>query len=63
MLIMAKNLVFGSMGVAALVALLAILDMAIKVPFGGANIVFNILFLVASALVCYLGWDTWKESR
>lgn len=60
---MAKNLVFGSMGVAALVALLAILDIALKVPFGGANIVFNVLFILASGLVCYLGWETWKESR
>jgi hypothetical protein len=60
---MAKNLVFGSMGVAALVALLAILDIALKVPFGGANIVFNILFIVASAVVCYLGWETWQEGR
>ena len=60
---MTKNLIFGSMGAAGLVALLAILDFAIKVPFGGAAPLFNILFLVASAIVLYLGWDTWKESR
>ncbi len=60
---MTKKLIFGSMGAAGFVALLAVLDMALKVPFGGANIVFNVLFLVASATVLYLGWETLRESQ
>ena len=58
---MNKQLLFASMGVAGLVALLAILDLALKVPFGGYSLLLDIFFLVASALVLYMSWDTIRE--
>jgi hypothetical protein len=55
-----KLLVQISMGAAGLVALVTILDLAIKAPFGGA-MVFDIMFLVSAALVLYLGWESYRE--
>jgi hypothetical protein len=55
-----KRMIFGSMGAAGLVALVAILDLAIKIPFSG-QMVMDIMFLVSSALVLYMAWDTYKE--
>lgn len=58
---MPKNMILGSMGVAGLVALLAVLDLAMKIPFGGASPIFNILFLSASAILLYIGYETYRE--
>ena len=55
-----KLLVQLSMGAAALVALITILDLSIGAPFGRA-MVFDIMFLVSSALVLYLGWESFRE--
>ena len=56
-----KNMVFFSFGAAGLVALLAILDLATReFPFAG-NMTMDILFLLSSAIVGYLGWDAYKD--
>jgi hypothetical protein len=55
-----KNMVFFSFGAAGLVALLAILDMATSFPFAN-NMTMDILFLLSSAIVGYLGWDAYKD--
>jgi hypothetical protein len=60
---MAKKLIYGAMGAAGLVALLAILDLSLKVPFGGYSMAMDILYLVAAAIVLYMGWDTYRENR
>ena len=60
---MAKNMIFGSIGVAGLVALLSILDMAVGFPFGGYSLTTDILFLVGAAIVLYLGWETFRENQ
>lgn len=57
---LSKNLVFGSFGVAGFVALLALLDIILEVPFGRA-MVMDILFILSAAIVGYLGWDAYKD--
>lgn len=55
-----KNLVFGSFGAAAIVALLALMDLVMKVPFAG-SMLMDILFLLSAAIVGYLCWDAYKD--
>ncbi len=60
---MDKKLIYGAMGAAGLVALLALLDLSLKVPFGGYSTVMDILYLVAAAIVLFMGWETYRENR
>jgi hypothetical protein len=60
---MAKNMIFGSVAVAALVALMSILDMAAGFPFGGYSKVTDALFLVGALLVLYLSWETYRDNQ
>lgn len=60
---MTKNMIFGSIAAAGLVALLAILDLVLKFPFAGYSTVTDILFLVGAIVVLYMGWDTYRENR
>ena len=55
-----KKLVLGSIGVAGVVSLVAILDLVLGIPFSG-QMVMDILFLIAAGLVIYLGIETLKE--
>jgi hypothetical protein len=57
---LAKNMIFGSFGVAGFVALLALLDIILGVPFAHST-TMDILFLLSSAIVGYLGWDAFKD--
>jgi hypothetical protein len=60
---LSKNLVFGSFGVAGLVAVLALMDLFMQVPFGGPSVslVMDILFILSALIVGYLGWDAYKD--
>ena len=58
----ARNIVFGSLGVAALMAVAAILDIALKMPFGGQT-VWDIMLILAAGLVIYMGIDCLKDIR
>lgn len=58
---LSKPFVFGSFGAAGLVAVLALMDMVMQVPFAGASLVMDILFLLSALLVGYLGWDAYKD--
>jgi hypothetical protein len=60
---MDKWLCWASMGVAGLLLLLFLLDLVVKVPFGGISMVVDILGLLASALVAFLAWDASRELR
>lgn len=60
---MIKNLIFASMGIAGLVAVLSILDLSLKFPFAGYSLTLDILLLVASAIIGYLSWETYRENR
>jgi len=57
---LAKNMIFGSFGVAGFVAILALLDMILGVPFA-SSMTMDILFLLSAAIVGYLGWDAFKD--
>lgn len=58
-----KRVVIGSMVVAGLVALAALLDIFIGVPFAGWSHtgIMDILFIISAAIVIYLGWDAYKD--
>jgi hypothetical protein len=60
---MIKKMIFASMGVAGLVALLSILDLSFKIPFAGYSLTLDILLLIASAIIGYLSWETYRENR
>ena len=58
----ARNVVFGSMGVAGLMALASILDMVLGIPFQG-QMVLDIMFILAAGIVIYMGIDCLKDQR
>jgi len=58
----ARNIVFGSLGVAALMGFAAILDLVLGMPFGG-QMVWDIMLILAAALVVYMGIDCLKDIR
>ncbi|HLJ11382.1 MAG TPA: hypothetical protein VKU82_09335 [Planctomycetaceae bacterium] len=60
---MTKNMIFGSMGAAGIVALLTILDMTLKIPFAGYSLTTDILLFLAAGIVLYLCWETYRENR
>jgi len=57
---MSKNMVFGSLAVAVLVLVMSILDLALKMPFGG-QMVMDILYILGAGIVLYLGWDAIRD--
>jgi hypothetical protein len=57
-----KRFVIGSMIVAALVALVAVLDLTIGIPFSGTHTTtMDIIFLISSGILGYLCWDAYKD--
>lgn len=60
-----KRMVLGSMAAAGLVALLAILDLVLGIPFAGGTStavkVMDILFLIGAGLVAYMAWDAYQD--
>lgn len=57
-----KYMIFGSMGAAGLVAVAALLDMFTGIPFK-KQIFMDIAFVIGSAIVIYMGWDAFQESK
>ena len=57
---MSKNMDFGSLAVAGLVLVMSILDLALKMPFGG-QMVMDILYILGAGIVLYLGWDAIRD--
>ncbi len=55
-----KKMLFGSMAVAGVVGILAIVDLAAGFPFAG-QMVFDIMFLVSAALVGYMAFEAYRE--
>jgi hypothetical protein len=60
---MEKWLCWTSMGVAGVLLLLFILDIAIGVPFGGISVIVDGISIAACALVIYLAWDAFRDLR
>jgi len=58
-----KNVVVGSMAASGLVALLAIADLALGVPFAGREhtMMMDIMFIICAGIIGYLGWDALKD--
>ena len=56
----AKKVVVGSMAVAGLVAIAAVVDMIVGMPFSG-RITMDIMFVIGAGLVIYMGWDSYHE--
>ena len=57
-----KNMVIGSMAVAGLVAVAAIADLVLGIPFAG-QMVMDVAFLIGAGLVIYMSWDAYKDMR
>ncbi|MFM9965057.1 MAG: hypothetical protein ACKV2Q_27975 [Planctomycetaceae bacterium] len=56
-----KNMLIGSMAAAGFVAVTAVVDLILGIPYSG-KMIFDILFLITAGIVIYMGYDTLKES-
>ncbi|MCX7395536.1 MAG: hypothetical protein NTW75_15580 [Planctomycetales bacterium] len=57
-----KLMIFGSFGVAGLVASLALIDIVTARPFAGSG-TMDILFVLSSGVVGYLGWEAYQDLK
>jgi hypothetical protein len=62
-LAMEKWMCWGSIGVAGVLLLLFLLDLFVKIPFGGLDKVVDILAVLSCGVVLYLGWDALQDVR
>lgn len=60
---MERWLCWGSMGVAGLLVLLFVLDLALSFPFGKVSRSADILGVLACSVVIYLAWDASRDLR
>jgi hypothetical protein len=60
---MEKWLCWSSMGVAGLLLLLFLLDLFLKVPFGGVSAPVDVVSILACGLVLYLAYDAFRDLR
>jgi hypothetical protein len=61
---MAKAMCYGALGVGALMALVFLLDLVAKFPFGGGDFAVGDVFgLLASGVVAYLGWNASRDLK
>jgi len=58
---MEKGMCLAAIVVAGLVLLLHVLDLVTGNPFGGQAMLHNLIFIVASGLVGYIAYETWRE--
>ena len=57
-----KNMIIGSWIAAGLVAVVAVLDLALGIPFNRLMIM-DIMLLIGAAVVFYMGWDAYQDLR
>lgn len=55
-----KRMILIAWVIAAVVALAAVADLILAVPFGGV-MVMDIMFLLGAALIGYLAYDAYKD--
>ena len=61
---MDKALCYGALGIGALMLLVFLLDLIVGIPFGGGNFVMgDVMGLLASAIVVYLGWNASRDLK
>lgn len=58
-----KILTIASLVIAGLVALVFLLDVIVKIPFGQASLTLDILFILGGAFVIWQGIETLRELR
>jgi hypothetical protein len=58
---MPKALSMMGMLIAILILLVFALDLAIRIPFGGASGSMDIMMVVAGAVLGYLSWAAFRE--
>lgn len=56
-----KRLLLASMVASGLVAVTAIVDLVLGIPYSG-KMMFDIFFLISAAIVLYLGYEVFKEA-
>ena len=57
-----KKMLFASMGVSGLVALLAIVDLAVGFPFA-QSVVMDITFVLTAGVVIYMAYDALQDTK
>ncbi len=61
---MEKKLCIGSMAVAGVMLLLFLLDLIVGFPFGGGGFVtIDVIGLLASVILAYLGFSAYRDVR
>lgn len=61
---MEKGMCYGALGVAALMALLFVLDIVAGIPFGsGPFITYDVLGLICAGIIGYLGFSSLKDLK
>jgi hypothetical protein len=60
---MEKWLCLTSMAIAGIVLIAFALDLILKIPFGGLSFTVDIVAVLASGLIGYLGWESYREQR
>lgn len=60
---MEKWMCWGAMGVSGVLLVLFVLDAVIKIPFGGLNLIVDVVSAVACAIVLYLAFDAFQDLR
>ena len=60
---MAKAMSIAGMVIAGLLVLVFGLDVALKIPFSGAQPMMDIGFVVSGAILGYLSWNAFSESK
>lgn len=58
---MPRVLTIVGMAVAVLLLLLFGADLAVRLPFGRPNLMVDVLFLLAAAMLGYMSWSTFRE--
>lgn len=58
---MPKALAISGIVVAVLLLLISAMDLAVGIPLGGVSKAMDITFLIAAAIMAYLGWMTFRE--
>lgn len=58
---MARKLTMVAMGVAGVVALICIVDLAAGFPFGRYSVMMDVLYLISAGLIGYMGFETYRE--
>lgn len=57
---LSRNLIIGSGIATALVALAAVLDIALEIPFG-RNVTMDIMFLISAGVVGYMAYEAYHD--